>query len=172
MYVFLNNFAFSSYLYLCSFFYASFFLCYFLLFLNHTIYIHVVVNSKTSNRPITSNKKHKLFSIVTFFLSLNFSPITFIFLLVYHLLINAWSSKSIWPIITSLCVPCTTTWKHFASLLWMNVINFIFQLLHIHNLLTLVVLTPPCSPCTPFVDCAHLSANYDNAYADCIDFST
>jgi hypothetical protein len=28
------------------------------------------------------------------------------------LLIITWSSKLIWPVITSLCVPCTTKWKH------------------------------------------------------------
>jgi len=61
----------------------------------------------------------------------------------------------------------------------MNDINFIFQLLHIHNFPTLVVLTPPHSPCTPSIDYAHLSADYFNSFAkydntsiDCIDFST
>jgi hypothetical protein len=60
----------------------------------------------------------------------------------------------------------------------MNAINFIFQLFHILNLPTLIVLTPLHSPYTPFIDYAHLSANYvnlfidcDNTYVDCIDFS-
>jgi hypothetical protein len=49
----------------------------------------------------------------------------------------------------------------------MNTTNFIFQLLHIFNLLTLVVLIPLHSPCTPFVDCAHLSTNCVNSYTNC-----
>jgi hypothetical protein len=53
----------------------------------------------------------------------------------------------------------------------MNVIDFIFQLLHIRNLLTLFVLTPLHSPYTPFVDYAHLYANYENTFNDCINFS-
>jgi hypothetical protein len=48
----------------------------------------------------------------------------------------------------------------------MNTANFIFQLLHIHNLPTLVVLTPPCSPCTPSDDYTHLSINYVNSFVD------
>jgi hypothetical protein len=52
----------------------------------------------------------------------------------------------------------------------MNVANFIFQLLHIHNLPTLYVLTPFCLPCTPFVDYAHLTTKCENTYGDCIDF--
>jgi hypothetical protein len=88
----------------------------------------------------TSNNKHKLLSIVTpFFSSLNTSPITFIFLPSYHLLINVWSLKLIRPITISLCVPYITTWKHLASSLWMNVTNFIFWLLHIHIFPTLTV---------------------------------
>jgi len=59
----------------------------------------------------------------------------------------------------------------------MNVVNFIFQLFHIHNLLTLVVLTPLHFPYTPSTDYAHLSVDYvnslvdcDNTYVDSIDF--
>jgi hypothetical protein len=44
----------------------------------------------------------------------------------------------------------------------MNVTNFIFQLLHIHNLPTLSILTPFCLPYTPSIDCAHLSTEYEN----------
>jgi hypothetical protein len=51
-----------------------------------------------------------------------------------------------------------------------NVANFIFQLCHICNLLTLAILTPPCSLCTPSVDYAHLSTNCDNTSIDYIDF--
>jgi hypothetical protein len=61
----------------------------------------------------------------------------------------------------------------------MNVANFIFRLLYITNLLSLDVLSdPPRSPCTPFVDCAHLStdyvnscSDYDNTFVDYINFS-
>jgi hypothetical protein len=113
-----------------------------------------------------------------FISSLNFLLITFIFLLTCHFLINAWSLKLIWPITTSSCVPCIAMWKHFMSSIWMNAANFIFWLLHIRNLCTLVVLTPPYLPCTPFVDYTHLSidhvnssTNYDNTYVNCIDFS-
>jgi len=54
----------------------------------------------------------------------------------------------------------------------MDVANVIFQLLHISNLPSLVVLTPIHMPCTPFVDCAHLSADYVNSSTNYIDFST
>ncbi len=121
----------------------------------------------------TSNNKRKLLSMVTFFFpSLNFPLIAFIFLHAHFFIINAWSLKLIWPITISLCVPYIATWKHLTSSLWMNVTNFIFWLRHTYNLPTLPILTPPCSPYTPFVNCAHLSANYDNTSTNCIDFST
>jgi hypothetical protein len=63
-------------------------------------------------------------------------------------------------------------WKHLTPSLWMNVANFIFQLLYIYNLPTLFVLIPLRSPCTPFADCAHLSTNYENTFGDYIDVST
>jgi hypothetical protein len=107
-----------------------------------------------------------------FFSSLNILLVTFIFSSAYHLLINTWSLKLIWPITTSLCVPCTTTWKHLASSLWMNVANFIFRLLHIHNCPTLSVLIPLHLPCTPFVDYAHSFLDCENTFSDCINFST
>ncbi len=60
----------------------------------------------------------------------------------------------------------------------MNASNFIFLLLHIPNFPTLIVLTPPHSPCMPFVNDDHLSINYVNSFVDCgntpidyIDFS-
>jgi hypothetical protein len=88
----------------------------------------------------TSNNKHKLLSIVTpFFHPWTPHPSHSFFLPSYHLLINVWSLKLIRPIIISLRVPCTTTWKHLASSLWMNITNFIFWLLHIHILPTLTV---------------------------------
>ncbi len=93
-------------------------------------------------------------------------PVTFIFSYVSHLLINTWSSKLIQPITTSLCVPCIATWNHLASSLWMNVIDFIFWLLHIYNLLTLFLLTPLCLPCMPSTDCSQLSIDYDNTFGD------
>jgi hypothetical protein len=43
-------------------------------------------------------------------------------------------------------------------------LDFIFWLLHIHNLPTLFVLIPLCSPCTPFVDC-------ENTFDDCVNLS-
>jgi hypothetical protein len=49
----------------------------------------------------------------------------------------------------------------------MNVVNFIFQLLHILNFLTLVVLIPPCLPYTPSINCAHLHVYCVNSSADC-----
>jgi hypothetical protein len=54
----------------------------------------------------------------------------------------------------------------------MNVVDFIFRLLHIHNLPTLFILIPLCSPCTPFADYAHLFANYEDTFSDCTNFST
>jgi hypothetical protein len=53
----------------------------------------------------------------------------------------------------------------------MNVANFIFRLLHIHNLLTLSVLTSLRSPYTPFASRAHLLVDCDNTSTDYIDFS-
>ncbi len=80
--------------------------------------------------------------------------------------------KLIRPITTSLCVFCITTWKHFVSSLWMNATNFIFQLLHMDNLPTLVVLTPPHSPYKLFGDNTHLFVNYVNSSIDCTTFFT
>jgi hypothetical protein len=62
-------------------------------------------------------------------------------------------------------------WKQSTSSLWMNVTYFIFRLLHICNLLTLFVLTPLCLPCTPFVNCVHLFADYENTSGDYTNFS-
>jgi len=107
-----------------------------------------------------------------FFSSLNFLPVTFIFSFTRHLLINTWSSKLIQPITTSLCVHCTVTWKHLTSSLQINITNFIFQLLHIHNTPTFYVLTPLRSHYTPFAKYAHFSIDYENTYSDCIDFFT
>jgi hypothetical protein len=107
-----------------------------------------------------------------FFSSLNILPVTFIFSFSRYLLINTWSLRLIRPITTSLCVPSTTAWKYLTSSLWMNVTNFIFQLLHIRNLLTLFILIPLCSPCTPFADCAHLFDDYENISSDYANFST
>jgi hypothetical protein len=53
----------------------------------------------------------------------------------------------------------------------MNVANFIFWLLHIHNLSTLFALIPFHSPCTPFANYAHLCVDYENTYGDYTDFS-
>jgi hypothetical protein len=119
----------------------------------------------------TSNNKYKLFSTITsfFFPSFNILTIAFIFLLAYCLLINTWSLKLIWPITTSLCRD-TTTWKDFTSSLWMNIINFIFRLFHIINLPSLVISTPPCSPCIPFTDCVNSFGDYDHTFVDCTDF--
>ncbi len=131
------------------------------------------MNSKTSKTNTTSNNKRKLLSMVTFFFSsLNILPIAFIFLPTHYLLINAWSFKLIWPITTSLCVSCTTMWKHFMSSLWMDIIDFIFRLLHISNLPSLVVLIPPCLAYTPFVECVHFSIDYVNSSIDCDNIFT
>jgi hypothetical protein len=53
----------------------------------------------------------------------------------------------------------------------MNVIDFIFQLLHIRNLLTLFVLTPLHSPYTPFVDYALNSNDYVNTLDDRVNIA-
>jgi hypothetical protein len=48
----------------------------------------------------------------------------------------------------------------------MNTVDFIFQLLHIPNLPSSIVLTSPRTPCTPFVNYAHLSNACVNPFAD------
>jgi hypothetical protein len=53
----------------------------------------------------------------------------------------------------------------------MNIVDFIFRLLHICNLLKLSILTPFCPPYTPFVDFAHLFIDYENTFGDCTIFS-
>jgi hypothetical protein len=53
----------------------------------------------------------------------------------------------------------------------MNVIDFIFQLLHICNHPTLFVLTSLCLPYTPYVNCAHLFTDYENTSGDYTEFS-
>jgi hypothetical protein len=52
----------------------------------------------------------------------------------------------------------------------MNIADFIFRLLHIRNLLTLVVLTPTHLLYTPSANYTHLLAYYDNTFVDCIGF--
>jgi len=39
------------------------------------------------------------------------------------------------------------------------------------NHITLFILTPLCSPYTPFIDYAHLSSDYENTSGDYIEFS-
>jgi hypothetical protein len=53
----------------------------------------------------------------------------------------------------------------------MNVVDFIFRLLHIRKRSTLFILTPLRSPCTPFANYAHLSTDYGNTFSDCTNFS-
>jgi hypothetical protein len=165
--IFLNNFASSSYLRLCSLLFASFsftIFCIFSIALPTLMLLWTLELKKCMQLPKTNTNcfQHLPPLFVLEFLA-NFIH----FLPTHCLLINSWSSKLIWPITISLCVPCTTTWKHFVSSLWMNTTNFIFRLLHIFNLLTLVVFIPLHSPCTPFVDCAHLSTNCVNSYTNC-----
>jgi hypothetical protein len=100
---------------------------------------------------------------------LNIPPVTFIFHLP-TLFFNAWSSKLIWSITTSLCVPCISTWKQLVSSLWMNVAKFMFQLLHICNLLTISILTPLHSPCMLSTNYAHLFVDYENTSGYYTDF--
>ncbi len=71
----------------------------------------------------------------------------------------------------SLCVLCIATCKHFTSSLKINALNSIFQLVHIPNVPTLIILIPPCLLCMPFIDYAHLfvdcvisSTDFDNTY--------
>jgi hypothetical protein len=52
----------------------------------------------------------------------------------------------------------------------MNVVDFIFRLLHICNHPTLSILIPFRSSCTLSINCAHLSIDYENTYGDYIDF--
>jgi len=119
----------------------------------------------------TSNNKCKLLSTITlFFSSLNILTIAFIFSSTRYFLINAWFSKSIRPIITSLCVPCTAMWKHLVSSLWMNMVDFIFRLLHIRIHFILSVLTPLGFPYTCFANYAHLSIDCENTYGECTCF--
>ncbi len=106
-------------------------------------------------------------SFNSYFLSLNFLPLAFIFWPPCRLLINASSLELWWPITTTFYVPYTTMWKHVTSSLWMNTSNFIFWLFYIHNPPKLIVLTPHHSPCTPFVDCVNTFVNYANTFVDC-----
>jgi hypothetical protein len=53
----------------------------------------------------------------------------------------------------------------------MKVADFIFRSLHNRNCLTLSILTPFRSPCTPSVNCAHLFVNCENTSNDCTNFS-
>jgi hypothetical protein len=131
---------------LCSLFYVSFSLAIFYSFsmtLSTLMLLWTLEFRKRTQLP-TKNTNY-FWQLPCFFLSLNISLVTFIFLRALHFLINARSSKLIHPIIPSLCVSYTTAWKHFTSSLWINVANFIFQLLHIVILSLLDVLTPPSS---------------------------
>jgi hypothetical protein len=113
------------------------------------------------------------------FSSLSFLLVAFIFWPTCHLLINT-SSLKLWQPITTTCyVPCTSTWKHVTSSLWMSASNFICWLFYIHNPPKLVVLTPHRSPCMPFVDYVNTFVDYVSTYVpytdtciDCVDKST
>jgi hypothetical protein len=125
---------------MCSFICVSFSLiirCSFSIALSALILLWTLELRKCAQLPTTNTNCFQ--RLPHFFSSLNVLLVAFIFSSICHLLINAWPSKLIWPIITSLCVPYIPTWKHLTSSLWMNVTNFIFRLLHIHNLLTLFV---------------------------------
>ncbi len=64
-----------------------------------------------------------IFNGYPFFSSLNISPVTLIFSFAHHLLIKTWSWKLI-RFTTSLCVPCTTMWKHLTyHYEWMSQIS-------------------------------------------------
>jgi hypothetical protein len=119
-----------------------------------------------------TNKPKLLSTITLFFFFFEHLTCHIHFSFARHLLINAWSSKLIWPITTSLCVPYTPTWKHLTSALWTNVVNFIFWLLHIRNHRTLSVITPFRLPCTPLINCAHLFVDCENTFDDCTNFFT
>jgi hypothetical protein len=119
----------------------------------------------------TSNNKCKLLSTITlFFLILEHLLFAFIFSSTRYFLINAWCSKSIRPIITSLCVPCTAMWKHLISSLWMNMIDFIFRLFHIRIRLILFILIPLRLPYTCSANYAHLSIDCENTSGECTYF--
>jgi hypothetical protein len=163
---FLNNSVSSSCFHLCSFFYTSFsfaILCNFSIMLSTFMLLWILEIRKHIQLLVTNeNNFQQLYHL---FSSLSFLPIPFIFWPACHLLINTSSSKLWWPITTTFCVPCTTTWKHVTSSLWMNASYFIFQLFCIHNPLKLIILTPCCFPYRPF-------ANYANTSADCVNTST
>jgi len=76
------------------------------------------------------------------------------------------------PITTIFCVPCTTTWKHIKSSLWMNTSDLIFQLLCINSPPKLVILTPHHFPYTPCDDCAITFADYVNTSIYCTNTSS
>jgi hypothetical protein len=64
-------------------------------------------------------------------------------------------------------------YRHMEALtssLWMNVVDFIFWLVHICNHPTFSLSTPLCSPYTLFVDRAHLFVDCENTFGDCINF--
>jgi hypothetical protein len=52
----------------------------------------------------------------------------------------------------------------------MNVVDFIFRLLHIRTRPILSVLTPLCLPYTCFTNYAHLSIDYESTFGECTYF--
>ncbi len=91
--------------------------------------------------------------LLCLFSSIGFSSILFVFWVAHCLLINSLSLKLQWLVIITFCVPCTTTWKHVISSLWMNTSNIIFWLFCICSLHRYVLMTFHCSPCISFVEC-------------------
>jgi hypothetical protein len=151
-FVFFNNLASFSYLHLCSLLCASFSLANlysFSMALSALMLLWTAKLWKDAQLPTTNANYFQ--QLPCFFSSLNIPPIAFNFLPTHRLLINVWSSKLIQPIITSICVPYIATWKHFTSSLWMNATNFIFQLLHIINIPSLVLLDS--TSCTLYTFC-------------------
>jgi hypothetical protein len=130
------------------------------------------LNSKAlKNHKTFCNKRKQLQQLLSLFLSFNFPPISFVFGVSYHLLINTSSLKLWWSITITFCVPCTTMWKHVTKSLWMNALDIIFWLLYIHSLPRSTILTLLRSPCTSITNCVDTFVESINRFIDCVDTS-
>ncbi len=167
---FLNNYASSSCLCLCSLFCVSFSFatfCKFSIVFSALMFLWTLELWKHTQLLIVNKNNFQL--LFCLFLSSSFLPIPFIFWLAHRLSINASSSKLLQPITITFYVPCTATWKHVTSSLRMNALDFICQLFSIHSPPKLVVLTPHHSPRIPSTNYANTYVNYINTFINCIN---
>ncbi len=110
-YIIFSNSTSSSCLHLCHSFVLPFPLLFSIIFQWHFLHSCCYELQNFENAYNFQQQTQFAYDNYPFFSSLNIPPFAFIFLPTHHLLINAKSSKLIWPITTSLFVSCFAMWN-------------------------------------------------------------